>query len=260
MEFFLYLLQVIVISLSGVMAPGPVAAATLVAGTRSRHAGALVAVGHGIVELPLMILLVAGLSQLLTTTPVKIIIGLAGGVFLAFLALQMFRDAGKPLTTESRYAGQNPIRIGIILSIGNPYFLIWWATIGLKLLQNSRPWGLLALALFALVHWLCDLTWLELLSQASHKGAQLLGPRLQKTILIICALALTLFAAMFMYDAVHTMISPPTPNYQPPTETAAHFTINDVPVISAGFSSPIISNAVGITSANRPSPRSFTPL
>lgn len=37
------------ISLSGVMAPGVITAATLAAGTRNPHAGALVAVGHGIV-------------------------------------------------------------------------------------------------------------------------------------------------------------------------------------------------------------------
>ena len=49
-----FLIQTILISLSGVMAPGPITAVTIGKGSVSPYAGALVAVGHGIVEFPLM--------------------------------------------------------------------------------------------------------------------------------------------------------------------------------------------------------------
>ena len=58
MVLLLFLGQVVVISLSGVMAPGPVTAAAIGMGARSRYAGMLLAIGHGIVEFPLMILIV----------------------------------------------------------------------------------------------------------------------------------------------------------------------------------------------------------
>jgi hypothetical protein len=40
----------------------------------------------------------------------------------------------------------------------------------------------------------------------------------------------------------------------------AAYSISDFPVISSGFSNPIIASAVGATSASRPSVRSFLPL
>jgi len=82
MTLLFFLFQVSVISLSGVMAPGPVTAAAIAIGARSRHAGALIAFGHGAVELPLIILIVFGAGRLLKLPAAQIVIGLAGGAFL----------------------------------------------------------------------------------------------------------------------------------------------------------------------------------
>ena len=60
-----FLLKPVVVSLSGVMAPGPVTAATFVAGSRRRHAGLWIALGHAVVEVPLMLLLAAGMGEFL---------------------------------------------------------------------------------------------------------------------------------------------------------------------------------------------------
>ena len=76
--------------------------------------------------------------------------------------------------------------IGIILTGANPYFLVWWATVGLALTTQAVELGLLAFALFSVVHWLCDLVWLEALSLASHKGTELLGGRVQR--IVLCGL------------------------------------------------------------------------
>jgi threonine/homoserine/homoserine lactone efflux protein len=59
------LAQVLAISLFGVLAPGPMTAATIAAGTRRRHAGALLAIGHGVVEFPLMIAITGGVGAIL---------------------------------------------------------------------------------------------------------------------------------------------------------------------------------------------------
>jgi len=73
----LLVVQTVVISLSGVIAPGPLTTTALAAGTRSRHAGAHLALGHGVVELPLMLLILAGLGTLLKADGVKMVVGLA---------------------------------------------------------------------------------------------------------------------------------------------------------------------------------------
>ena len=196
-----FILQAVAVSLSGVIAPGPVTAATLAAGTRWRHAGALVAVGHGIVEFPLMLLIMAGTSTLFASKGVTIGIGLVGGAFLILMGSQMLRSLGKNQDQTGIKAARNPILTGVILTVGNPYFLLWWVTVGLALATRALALGALAFGMFAIVHWLCDLVWLEALSLASFKGTRLLGQRSQKVVLAVCSAALILIGLAFIFDA-----------------------------------------------------------
>jgi threonine/homoserine/homoserine lactone efflux protein len=201
-----FILQAVAVSLSGVIAPGPVTAATLAAGTRRRHAGALIAVGHGIVEFPLMLLIMAGTSTLFASKGVTIGIGLVGGAFLILMGAQMLRGLSKNQDQTGAHAARNPILTGVILTGGNPYFLLWWVTVGLALATRALAlgalaFGALAFGLFAIVHWLCDLVWLEALSLASFKGTRLLGQRSQRVVLAVCSAALILIGLAFILDA-----------------------------------------------------------
>ena len=190
------------------MAPGAVTAATVACGTRSRHAGALIAVGHGIVEFPLMLLIMAGMGKIFQIDAVKITIGLAGGLFLVWMARQLLRESGEMSNANSnKYQQKKPILSGIILTIANPYFLLWWATLGLALANQAIELGTTAFALFAIIHWLCDLVWLEALSWATFKGGQLIGTRHLHRVLQFCAVMLCFFAVMFLYDAAHSLIT-----------------------------------------------------
>ena len=206
MSLLLFLAQVVVISLSGVMAPGPVTAAAIAMGARSRRAGALIAIGHGIIEFPLMILIMLGMDKVLKSTSTQIVIGLAGGTFLLIMAIQMLRSLKGAENQEAKTAKSGPVVAGIILSAGNPYFLLWWATVGLTLATTATQLGIWAFALFAVAHWLCDLVWLEALSWASFKGSVLLGPRGMRIVLMICSVALLVFGLFFIYNAGSTLI------------------------------------------------------
>jgi len=197
-----FLIEVVVISLSGVMAPGPVTAAAIGMGTRSRYAGALIAVGHGVVEFPLMILIVLGVGRILKLPTAQIVIGLAGGIFLLIMAIQMLKSLRAVEEQQTKITKSAPVLAGIILSAGNPYFLLWWATIGLALATTATGIGIWAFVLFAIVHWLCDLIWLSALSWASFKGSVLLGPRGMRIVLMICSAALFIFGLFFIYNAV----------------------------------------------------------
>jgi threonine/homoserine/homoserine lactone efflux protein len=205
MTLLLFLIQVVVISLSGVMAPGPVTAATIAMGARSRYAGALIALGHGIVEFPLIILIVFGAGRILKLPAAQIVIGLAGGAFLLVMAIQMLSSLRSPEEFEAKFSGSTPLLTGVLLSATNPYFLLWWGTIGLALATTAANLGIWAFALFAIVHWLCDFVWLCALSWASFKGSTLLGPRIGRIVLSICALAMLVFGLCFIYKAVVTL-------------------------------------------------------
>lgn len=201
MELLAFLLTAIAVSLTGVMAPGSITAATIAQGTRSRYAGPLISVGHGIVEIPLIFLIMFGLGVILKTDSAKIAIGLIGGAFLVWMGLQMLREIRKPDFTPDKTYTTGPILTGIILSLTNPYFLFWWATVGLNLAIRARDFGLIAFAAFALIHWLCDLIWLSILSFAASAGTTILSPRNQKIILALCATALIFFGALFILGA-----------------------------------------------------------
>ncbi len=202
MALLFFLSEVVVISLSGVMAPGPVTAAAIGMGTRSRYAGPLIAVGHGVVEFPLMILIVLGVGRILKLPTAQIVIGLAGGIFLLIMAIQMLKSLHSAEKQQGKVTKSAPVLAGIILSAGNPYFLLWWATIGLALATTATGIGIWAFALFAIIHWLCDLIWLSALSWASFKGSVLLGPRGMRIVLMICSAALFIFGLFFIYNAV----------------------------------------------------------
>jgi len=196
-----FLVTATAISLSGVLAPGPLTAATLAGGTRSRHAGAMVALGHAAVELPLVLVIIAGAGKLFELEPVRLAIGLAGGVFLWIMGVQFVNAARKATNDPEVSNGRHPFVTGIVLTGANPYFLLWWATVGLALATQAVELGILAFALFALIHWLCDLAWLEALSVASFKGTELLGQRVQRALLLVCGIMLLGFGCQFLYDA-----------------------------------------------------------
>jgi threonine/homoserine/homoserine lactone efflux protein len=203
MALVLFFLQVVVISLSGALAPGPVTVAAIGMGSSNRFAGVLMALGHGLVEFPLMLLLLLGVGRLLKLPYVKMAIGLVGGGFLVFLAVQMFQGLGDSGLEQVQATGGNPLAAGILLSAGNPYFLVWWATVGLTLITTARnTFGLWVFGLMALAHWSCDLVWLTILSWASFEGSVLLGPTGQRIVLAVCAAVMLAFGLYFIVRQV----------------------------------------------------------
>ncbi len=201
MALVLFLIQVFIISISGAMQPGPVTATAITMGTRNRWAGSLLAVGHGIVEFPLMVLIIFGLGAIFQKTSAQIIIGIAGGLVLLYMAYGMFKTASRPVAVQAGARKDKPILAGIVLTVSNPYFLIWWATVGLGLATNATNFGLYAFVLFAIVHWLVDLIWVTALSLASFHGTTLFGPKVQQRVMQVCAGAMLFFGLFFLYKA-----------------------------------------------------------
>jgi threonine/homoserine/homoserine lactone efflux protein len=201
MELVWFLVRAVGVSLSGVMMPGPLTAAAIATGARNKYAGALMAAGHGIIEFPLMILIVSGIEWVLESSPARIVVGLAGGAFLIIMAIQMLGNLRGAEKQDQIVTRGGPLLVGIILSVGNPYFFVWWATVGLALATTAVGLGVWAFVIFAIVHWLCDLVWLWLLSWASFKGSVLLSPHRQRIVLFICVIVLFGFGLLFIGGA-----------------------------------------------------------
>ena len=197
-----FLVQVVVVSLSGVMAPGAVTAATLAAGAKNRWAGAWIAAGHGIVEIPLIFLLLAGWGVFLKSDAARAAVGLAGGLFLVYLGIGMMRETGNAGAQDKAVRVSRPMLTGVVLSATNPYFLLWWATVGLNLAYRAKGYGWVAVPIFAAVHWMCDLAWLTILSLGAHAGSQVMKGRGQRAVAVFCGTVLVIFGAVFIYDGL----------------------------------------------------------
>jgi threonine/homoserine/homoserine lactone efflux protein len=200
-----FLFEAALISLSGVMSPGPITAVTIGKGARSPYAGAMVAVGHGVVEFPLMAGIFFGVGYLLSITAVKAAVFSLGGVFLLYMGIGMLRSIGGA-QEDIKPDSSTPLIAGILLSIWNPYFLIWWATVGASLIAKAVTFGVLGFVLFALVHWLCDFIWYSFLSAVSFKGGHVFGRMFQKVVFGICGVFLIFFSGKFLLDAVRAVI------------------------------------------------------
>lgn len=201
----MFLVEAMLISLSGTIAPGPITATVVGRGSKSPHAGALVAIGHGIVEIPLMVAVFYGIGQLFDLPYVKTGIALVGGLFLLVMGVGMLRSI-KQGEIDPSEQGRTPVLAGIVLSVGNPYFLVWWATVGAALVLRSVEFGVWAFVAFGLLHWLCDFVWSYFLSALSFKGGQFFGRWFQQAIFLGCGGMLLFFGVRLMTDGVREFV------------------------------------------------------
>ena len=196
----IFLLSAAGISLSGVMLPGPLTAATIAKGYRNKNAGALIALGHAVIEIPLMVLVYFGFAYYLASPQVEKVIGLAGGLMLIFMGSMVFRTTRKNMG-EAADLPYNSFITGVIMTGANPYFFLWWATIGVALIAGAAAFGVYGLFLFAIVHWLCDLIWEEFVSMSVFKTRHLWTRKVQVIVFGICAAILIGFGVWFCLSA-----------------------------------------------------------
>lgn len=191
------LATVTAISLTGVIAPGPVTAITVSMGMKRKDAGLLIAVGHGIVEMPMIAIVWLGLAAFMTSPWARVVVGIAGGLVLVWMGIGMFRATPQPVG-EQREITRGCVLAGVTTTIANPYWLVWWATVGAALVASAGTWGLVGIALFALTHWLCDLGWLSFLSWGVFSSRRFLTPTAHRVMFAVCGVVLTGFGIYFL--------------------------------------------------------------
>lgn len=173
-------------------------------------AGPLIVLGHGLLEGLLVVGLALGLGKLLVLGPVIGTIGLVGGAVLVWMAWGMFKSVGaltlRPVSPPSGRR-RHPILAGIMTTMSNPYWLIWWATIGLGYIGLSMQMGFLGLASFFLGHILSDLAWYSSVSLSLALGHRLLTDRVYRRLVAACASFLLAFGLYFGYAGVRYLLA-----------------------------------------------------
>ena len=200
-DFVGFFAAVIIISASGVMAPGPLFVSTVSSGIRHGGiAGLKIAIGHTIVELPLVIMIGLGAVSLESLPEFRIIISALGALSVfAFAGIQIRSILKSDATIkESRYGA---LVTGVFLTGLNPFFLVWWFTIGIKLISDAlllwSLWGILVM--FGMHIWM-DYAWLFFVSAVSARGTKFLSNKRYKICMIAINTALVYFGISFIVE------------------------------------------------------------
>ncbi len=201
-DFFQFGIAVVIISASGVMSPGPLFVATIANGiSQGARAGFRIALGHTLVELPLVVSIGLGILSLDAMPQFRVSIGILGALSIfGFAGLQIISILRKdPMQYKSKYGS---FLTGILLTGLNPFFLIWWFTIGFKLISDAlllwSIWGILIM--FALHIWM-DYAWLVLVSFLSSRGKVFLSNKRYKIGMIGINTVLIYFGITFILQA-----------------------------------------------------------
>jgi threonine/homoserine/homoserine lactone efflux protein len=196
---------VVLTSLSGVMMPGPMFTVTLAKSYKSPWAGVQVSLGHAVIEVPLILLIYFGLAQFFQNIVVQLLLGVLGGGMIIWMGIGLLR-ARKEVAVKGKDTTYSAFVAGIIMSGLNPFFLVWWVTVGSLLLMNFLAFSPQGLVLFIVVHWLCDLVWLSLVSFTIYRTHSFLSLRLQEWIFIACSLGLLYFGGQFIVKGIYLYI------------------------------------------------------
>ena len=194
----LFLLSVGIISLSGVLMPGPVFAAAVVKGAENKHAGAWIALGHSMIEVPLIIAVILGLDFIIKEFWVRTIIGITGGSLLLYMGIRMFQMRNHEEIIKKAFP-IHPFIAGIITTITNPYVFLWWATIGASLIIIAIGFGIIGIISFILIHESCDLIWDYSVSYMTFKSKKLWTEKTHKYIFGIFGIVLIIFGVYFIF-------------------------------------------------------------
>jgi threonine/homoserine/homoserine lactone efflux protein len=197
------------IAYSGALMPGPMLTVIVTETPRTgAKTGPLVVLGHAILELALLAALVLGFGTLLERGGVKATVALVGGAMLIVTALSMLVAVARGRATiewTTGHTGRRHVRTvlaGVVSSLSNPYWIIWWATIGLGLVTKAYAIGVAGLAAFYVGHILGDLTWYSAVSGVIAAGRRFITARVYAVMLVAASVFLLALAVWFIWSGV----------------------------------------------------------
>jgi len=204
-QFLEFAVLVIAISASGVMAPGPLFAANISYGLRDGvRSGIKMAVGHSIVEFPLIILLGIGVFSLEIFPEFRTVISILGAITLFIFAILQIRTVFSRKEISEIKPKQSPLIAGVLLSALNPFFIIWWLTIGFKLISDAMLiWAFAGIVILFGLHIWMDFVWLGAISFLASKSSKILSNKNYKVLMVCLSLVLVYFGVVFLTDSIY---------------------------------------------------------
>jgi threonine/homoserine/homoserine lactone efflux protein len=196
------------VGLSGAMSPGPYLTVTV---TRTLQKGRLSAflmlVGHALLEALLLVGFAFGLQHFLNRPTIATLLALVGGAVLVWMGFGLLRGAVRGTISpeadaeagESRFG---PVVHGALVSISNPYWTLWWATIGVKLASDGLAIGPIGVVAFFVGHQMADVSWYGAVILAVSSGRRLISGHVYRMVIGGLAVFLLFLGASFLWEGI----------------------------------------------------------
>jgi threonine/homoserine/homoserine lactone efflux protein len=206
MDLLGFILTVILLTASGALAPGPLFFQTISQGSKTgARSGLIFSLAHSIVEFSLIILLAFGLLAVRNEVLIRTGIGVVGGIVLILFGLYQIISSlkKKERGQEPQVSSHRLFFIGILFTALNPYFIVWWLTVGSNLILLALELAAFAGVIFMyLCHVWMDYVWLVAVSYLAKKGVNALGSTWYRVLIGLFGVILIYFGAVFLRDAL----------------------------------------------------------
>jgi threonine/homoserine/homoserine lactone efflux protein len=187
----------ILMGLSIAAPPGPVNAIIAAESVkRSYLSGIKVGMGAMTADAAFLAVTLVGITVLFTGDGVKLVVSLAGGLILAYMAFMILKDFKKPLGEGGKEKLGNPYLTGLTVGITNPAQILWWLTAGAALIANFNAPGIVGFFVGIGL-------WVSSFSATLHfarKKAEWLYP----VVTVISGVVLLFFSILLLYNAFNT--------------------------------------------------------
>ncbi|MFW6134388.1 MAG: LysE family transporter [Elusimicrobiota bacterium] len=207
MELLLIFFGSFFVAFSGALTPGPLLTVTI-AHTIKRgvSAGPLVVAGHMILEIGMLVFIVLGLQKYILIPSVMKTIFIIGGLILFFMGYSFIKNRKEMVIKKENESKSkmfsSPLASGIAASFSNPYWSIWWVTIGLGYVIKSLRFGILGIGLFFAGHILADFVWYYFISFSFSKGKKYININKYQIFILLCGIFLIFFGIWFFIEGL----------------------------------------------------------
>ena len=201
-------ISALAVAFSGAMMPGPLLTYTIRQSlSAGPYSGFVIIAGHAILELALIILIFMGFDIILQSDSAQSVIGLVGGLLLVYMGADMvinsLKNKVKIELNNNKSKTGNMLFSGFVISAANPYFLLWWAIIGLGfLIQAYKLFGTAGVLVFFTGHILADFIWYGFVSVIVGTTRKFIKVNLYRAIIVFLGGLLIIFGGTFFYNAL----------------------------------------------------------
>jgi threonine/homoserine/homoserine lactone efflux protein len=203
----------LVVGFSGALMPGPLLTAVIAGAARDGFwAGPALSLGHAIAEAAIVLGMAFGLARLFKNRWVSGTIGLVGGFFLLWMGYDIAQSAwtgavSLQMATSGTASelGWSSVLTGVVVSVTNPYWILWWATVGANYVLLGMKEGPLGLGSVYFGHILADILWLVFVAFVVSSGRALMNDTVYRGILVVCSLFLVVLGLYFARSGLRFM-------------------------------------------------------